>query len=585
MKTRLGPLLLASLLTASCATLPSALNPAVGSISLTLTDMYPTDRQVQFLPAGTQAKLTVSGPGLAQPLTVTAAVDGQTMAATLTGIPAGPNRVIELETQTAAGAPIPGGRFRTTATVQEGANQAVIAPSTTPRGDVFAKLLADGSPLASTLDATRLQEAIEAIQRAQRVAHFALIDGRAIADALKANGGNLDALPVSNPAFVQVPATRTVTVLGLPDNLKAEVWLDDPVSPKQTGLGNGSYRLEPIKPGIWNLYGRAGSLQIGPIAVWTTASNPVFLDFSRSVETLAKLSTPRGGPASGTLRVTLPGGEVEAMVVAGGLVGTATDSVVAFDGTTWHPLPPMPVAVSHAASVVHDGKLWVLGGLQANSTFSDAVQVFDGTTWTLEPPLPTVSILGTAAIANQQLVFTPGLRDLTAADNALQFNVHPAVFVRDLTENSNWQVVAQLATPRLGSAYATLDGKHYVISGVTPTAAGITPVLAVEVYDAATRTVTAGAPIPTPRFGAMSWVADGKVYVAGGVTPKGKPLNHLEAYDPARDRWEILPPLKTPRAHAAAALLNGKALLAGGHDGILYMGSLVALDSVEALKP
>ncbi|MNX03718.1 N-acetylneuraminate epimerase [compost metagenome] len=585
MKTRLGSLLLASLLTASCASLPSASKAAVGSISLNLTGLYPTERLVQVLPAGTQAKLTVSGPGLAQALTVTAAVDGQTMAATLTGIPAGPNRVIELETQDAAGSPIPGGRFRTTATVQEGANQAVIAPSTTPRGDVFAKLLADGSPLASNLDATRLQEAIEAIQRTQRVAHFALIDGGAIADALKANGGKLDSLSVSNPAFVQAPATRTVTVMGLPDNLMAEVWLDDPVSPKQTGLGNGSYRVEPIKPGVWNLYGRAGSLQVGPVAIDTTGSTPVLLDFSRSVETLEKLPTPRGGPAAGTLRVALPGGEAEAMVVAGGLDGTASDGVVAFDGTTWHALPPMPVAVSHAASVVHDGKLWVLGGLQANGMFSDAVQVFDGTAWTLEPPLPTVSILGTAAIANQQLVFTPGLRSLTAVDNTLQFTVYPEVFVRDLTGSPVWQVVAQLATPRLGAAYATLGGKHYVISGLTPSAGGPTPVLAMEVYDAATRTVTAGAPIPTPRFGAMSWVADGKVYVAGGVTPKGKPLNHLEAYDPVRDRWEVLPPLKTPRAHAAAALLNGKALLAGGHDGILYMGSLVALDSLEALKP
>lgn len=581
MTTRLGALLLASFLAASCATVPSGSTPATGSISLSLTGLYPAERSVQVLPTGMQAKLTVSGPGLAQPLSVTAAVDGQTMAATLTGIPAGPNRVIELETQDAAGAPIPGGRFRTTATVQEGPNQAVISATTTPRGDVFAKLLADGSPLASSLDANRLQEAIEAIQRAQRAAHFALIDGGAIADALKANGGDLDALPVANPAFVQAAASRTVTVTGLPDNLKAEVWLDDPVSPKQTGLGNGGFRIEPIKPGTWNLYGRAGSLRIGPVAVATSASSPVVLDFSRSAETLAKLPTALGGPAGGTIRVALPGGATDCLVVAGGLTNAPSDSVLAFDGTTWHALDPMPIPTSHAASTVHDGKLWVLGGFTTNA-ISTAVQVFDGTQWTLETALPVASALGTAAVIGNQLIYTPGLRDFVPVGQTMQFQTHAGVFVRNLDDESEWTMTTQLAAARVGAAFATLGGKHYVIGGLSATE---TPVRAVEVYDPVSETVRGVAPLPTPRYGAMTWVTGGKIIVAGGVTAKGKPLNHVEAYDPSRDRWDILPPLPTPRGHAAAALLNGKAVLAGGHDSVLYHGNLIPLDLVEALNP
>lgn len=592
MLKRLGALLLASLVTASCASLPSLPTPAMGSLSLSLSGLFPAERQVQALQAGTQAKLTVTGTGLAQPLSLVAPVDGQTLSATLTGIPAGPNRVIELESLDAAGQAIPGGRFRTTATIQEGANQALISPITTPRGDVIAKLLAEGSDLAGSLDATRLQERIEAIQRAQRVAHFALINGGAIADALKANGGNLDALSLTDASFVQAARTVTVTVKGLPENLKAEIWVDDPVSPKQTGIGNGSLRVEPVKPGSWNLYGRAGSLRVGPITVPASATSPVVADFSRPVETLTPLPAPRAGAASGMLRIALAGGEADCLVVAGGMVNpgdvfaATTASVLAFDGTTWHALSaPMPVPVSHAAFTVHDGKLWVLGGRTALGQFSDAVQVFDGTTWTTEDPLPAPSMLGSVTVTDQQLVYTSGLRGLYAIDNTLFFQSSPAVLVRARSGDSDWEPMASLAAPRVGAAYATLNGKHYVISGFTSTNAGVQQVLATEVYDPASGTVSAAAPLPTPRFGAMTWVAGGKIVVAGGVTPQGKPLNHVEAYDPVNDRWEILPPLKTPRAHAAAGLLNGKVAIAGGHDSLIYQGSIVPLDTVEALKP
>ncbi|MNT50750.1 N-acetylneuraminate epimerase [compost metagenome] len=144
---------------------------------------------------------------------------------------------------------------------------------------------------------------------------------------------------------------------------------------------------------------------------------------------------------------------------------------------------------------------------------------------------------------------------------------------------------SQLAAAQVGAASAVLNGKLYVISGFTSAPEGPKPLLGVAVYDPLSKTVRAAAPIPTPRFGAMSWVEDGKIHVAGGVTPLGKPLNHLEAYDPVRDRWEILTPLQTPRAHAAVARLHGKTLVAGGHDGMIYHGFIAPLGVVEAMTP
>ncbi len=574
---RISALLLASLLATSCASLPLGSVPATGTLSLSLSGLFPVERQVQYLQAGKQAKLTVTGPGLAQPLTLTAPIDGTSAVATLTGIPAGPNRVIEVEAQDEAGASIPGGRFRTTATLQEGANAAVISPATTPRGDVFAKLLADGSALAASLDAGRIQEKIEEIQRVQRVAHFGLIDGAAIANALAANGGNVDALAVTEASFVQQAVAVTVAIKGLPENLPAEVWVNDPVSPKQTGVFNGNLTIEPVKPGTWQLYGRAGTMRVGPIPV--TPGVKASLDFSRSTQTLAPLTKARAGAAAGVLRID----GVDRLVVAGGYGASGNEIVVAFDGESWSPIAaPMPVLVTHAAYAVHDNMLWVLGGFTVNGNTSNAVQAFDGSAWYTFPNLPEASILGSAAFVGDTLVFTGGYQSIISTDNVNSFILSPRIYALDLTEPSAWSEVGQLEAPRAGASAATLNGKVYLAGGQSESLA---PLRSVEVFDPVSGATASAAPIPTSRFGGMSWVSGGKLYVAGGVDPLGMGLNHVEAYDPLLDRWEILPPLQTPRAHAAVGQLNGKVVIAGGHDSLFYYGQISPLDLVEALLP
>jgi len=587
-------LMLAALLAASCATSPTALPSRTSTLALSLADLYPADRQLQALSAGTQATVTVTGPGLDTPLSVTTAIDGSSALATLTGIPVGPNRVIELETRDASGAVIPGGRFRTTATLQEGANTAQISPDTTPRGDVFAKLLADGSELARTLDAGRVQTLVEAIQRTQRVEHVALVDGEAIARALIATGGNFDALAAGETAFVQKAARLTVTVTGLPSNLAADVWVDDPVSPVQTGLKNGTIHLAPIKPGTWRLHARAGSLRLAPVTVTPGPDAKATLDFSGSHEALADMPQPRGAGASGVL----PLGGSEKLVVAGGLITTgplqlfnraqATDSVVAFDGTHWTTLAePMPTAVSHAAYTTRGNSLWVLGGVDANGNEADAVQVFDGETWTtVAASLPVPIVLGNAAAVGDTIVMIPGFKSVTSDVNGnLYFTMDGDLYTMDATAPGTWTPRGALTTARMGAAVAVMNEKVYVISGLGAAAVGTKPVYAVEVFDPKTGRVSAIAPIPTARMSASAWVANGKLYVAGGIDSLGKSMSNFEAYDPLTDRWEILPPLRMPRAHAATGLVNQKRVLAGGHDSLFYFGDLQPVAGAEALTP
>lgn len=586
MSPRLSAWLAVSLLTASCTLPPAPSGPSTSSLKLVLADMPAAERQIQHLTSGSRARFTVSGPGMEAPLSLIVPLGGTGMEAKLTGIPAGPNRIIELQTLHADETPIPGGRFRTTATLQAGANTATLSAATTPRGDVFARLLASGSPLAATLDAESLQTKLQAIYRAQRVGHFGLLNGTALAERLQANGGNLQAIDDADSGLILAHATVKVTLRGLPENLPAEVWVDDPVSPKQTGLTNGQLIIDPVKPGDWHVHARAGNLSLLPVAVTAARETSVTLDFSRRAEKLAALPEARGGAAAGVLAVD---GQ-DLLVVAGGKTRDGVEALVSsdvrgFDGSKWRSLPPMPEPASHAASFVHAGELWVLGGLDGDDQPSDTVQVFDGSAWRKEAPIPRPTVLGTGAVLHGKLLFATGVTGIRNVNGQAVYDLSGTLYQRDLAPGSDWTEGGALAAALQGAASATLDGKFYVITGQTFTQSMHKPYLGASVYDPLTGKVRAIAPIPTPRMGAMTWVHDGKIHVAGGVTPQGKALDHVEVYDPRLDRWSAQLPLPTPRAHAAAGLLSGQVLLAGGHDGHMVRDDVVPLDGVERFTP
>lgn len=68
---------------------------------------------------------------------------------------------------------------------------------------------------------------------------------------------------------------------------------------------------------------------------------------------------------------------------------------------------------------------------------------------------------------------------------------------------------------------------------------------------------------PTARQEVASAVADGKVWVLGGLTAAGASAT-VESYDPASDRWAPGPDLPVAVHHAAAATYRGEIVLAGG---------------------
>ena len=72
--------------------------------------------------------------------------------------------------------------------------------------------------------------------------------------------------------------------------------------------------------------------------------------------------------------------------------------------------------------------------------------------------------------------------------------------------------------------------------------------------------------MPTPRAEVAVAELDGLLYVVGGFDQVGAPTATVEVYDPATDTRMAAAPLPRPRHHAAAAGLGGRLYVIGGFE-------------------
>ncbi|XP_053544929.1 kelch domain-containing protein 8B [Bombina bombina] len=73
-------------------------------------------------------------------------------------------------------------------------------------------------------------------------------------------------------------------------------------------------------------------------------------------------------------------------------------------------------------------------------------------------------------------------------------------------------------------------------------------------------------PMPTCRVYCTPVYQDGHLFVIGGCSKSGLPMDTMEMLDVASQTWTVLPPLPTARAGAAAVSLGKQVLVIGGMD-------------------
>jgi len=120
-----------------------------------------------------------------------------------------------------------------------------------------------------------------------------------------------------------------------------------------------------------------------------------------------------------------------------------------------------------------------------------------------------------------------------------------------------------------------LDGKIYKFGGWDYTNARNY----VDIYDIATDTWTAGAPMPNARYWIDGGAIGNYIYLAGGYDTAAR--SDLQIYDVTANSWFTGTAMPAARYEYAAVVLDGRYYVIGGYDGSTYYATMWAYDPVS----
>jgi N-acetylneuraminic acid mutarotase len=225
----------------------------------------------------------------------------------------------------------------------------------------------------------------------------------------------------------------------------------------------------------------------------------------------------------------------------------------------WVDRAPLALARQEVGAARIGGKVYVVGGLLANSMATDTVEAYDiaADAWSSVASIP--------APRDHMAVAATGGILYVAGGFAGDFQARSEAFAYDPSANA-WTPIAPLPAPRGGCWAVALAGKVYLFGGVNAAGAAQKSVF---VYDPGTNQWSTGADMPTAREHLNAAAVGDFIYVIGG-RDGGSSTNANERYHPATDTWEPMTPMPTARAAAAVASFGNRIFAAGGETPMLF---------------
>lgn len=264
--------------------------------------------------------------------------------------------------------------------------------------------------------------------------------------------------------------------------------------------------------------------------------------------------------------------------VVGEFGGGKVTRVAPVDTGCWSESTPMPVGLLDAGGVAIGDDIYVVGGKTADGPQS-TVHVLDVPTgaWSTTAALPGPAVENPAVVAVGGRLYAFGGSTGPFSGAVGRSAVYDPA-------SGSWTTLADMPTPRGGAAALHLNGKIYVIGGMTGDGASSA---IVEVFDIGSGTWSTGPAMSVARDNAGAAVVDGVLYVFGGRTrlASGTTVNgaltSVEALAGAAGTWASRAPLPTGRRTMGSAVVNGDVLLIGGEGAA--DGS--AFDATELYDP
>jgi len=266
------------------------------------------------------------------------------------------------------------------------------------------------------------------------------------------------------------------------------------------------------------------------------------------------------------------------LVSAVGIAIFASGSQVPID---WEGIAPLSLPRHSGATVVVDGMIYAIGGIEYGNTMTvfgstydvtsgTLVEVYDpaGDAWTrlAELPYPIDMMarraegrMWLAAAAHDGKIYTFGGANLND-------EVRDTIDVYDIATDRWTAGIARLPRPLCGLSAATVGDTVYLFGGATSTDpyAPQDYVSNCYAFDPMTLTITPLAPMPIARVMTSAVPIDDGVLVLGGISATASA--GAQIYHPETDAWERLEPVFWERRFWAAAEIDGAMFLIGGRD-------------------
>lgn len=240
------------------------------------------------------------------------------------------------------------------------------------------------------------------------------------------------------------------------------------------------------------------------------------------------------------------------------------DRADSFDpvSNTWSAHASVPRIAGDAAGVVAGGKFAVIGG-GADGVGATEVWAFDGTNWQSWPALPAPR-RSCAAVLHEGTVFVLG----GLAGNGTEFDTATATVWR-ARPGEAWSECAPLPAPiRFNLAVGSVAGQLLAAGGCTPVPGGVRNLDEILAYDAKADRWTQAGRLPFACRGSAG-VADGhRLLIVGGYTDRF--ITDILAFDPAQGRAVHAGAIPVALADTRFVRVGERIVGVTGEDGIKH---------------
>ncbi|WP_165755805.1 S8 family serine peptidase [Ruminiclostridium hungatei] len=236
-------------------------------------------------------------------------------------------------------------------------------------------------------------------------------------------------------------------------------------------------------------------------------------------------------------------------------------------GANWAGSINMPSARADFAAVELEGKIYVIGGMNAFGEAMGTVEVFDpGTqTWSQAASLNIPRYGLEAETVNGKIYAVGGENSLLAYGTVEEYDPH----------TDTWTEKQGMQQPRSNFGLQAVDGKLYAMGGY-----GHIPVVkSLEQYDAAKDEWKVIGEMLTPRYGFSTAAIGDTIYTVSGVNEAGELAANVEAYHTGTNSWSREEDISVPRCNAGQAVAGGNLYIIGGNDSYSEVELVEAYDS------